>query len=208
MTPTGRYLGFIVVGAAVVLSLLGIKSQGTDSFGLIGFCIAFSMLAYVALIRPKVTVHRNGLLMRNMLRDTFLPWATIKSCRVSQTLQVGTRDKVYHGLGLTKSARQASREQRGKSGRVRHMVGPNLGMGSAAGAPTLTPTPEGGHQVNLAKQEQVGGSYFAHAEQRIETLAQQGAAKTEGSTPRVAWDPVPIAALLVAALGAAFAFFN
>jgi PH (Pleckstrin Homology) domain-containing protein len=207
-TPAGRYLGYIVVGAAVVLCLLGLKSQGTGSFGLMGFCLAFSALAWVALIRPRVTAHQNGLLLRNMLRDTFLPWASIKSCRAAQTLQIGTRDKIYHGLGLTKSARQASREQRQRRSGGRTIVGPNLGMSSMASAPTLPANPDDGLIVNKVKEEQIGGSYFSHAEQRIEILAKQGASKTAGTDPKVVWDPVAIAGLLLAGLGVVFAFFN
>jgi hypothetical protein len=208
--PAGRYLGFIVVGAAVVLILLGLKSQGTGAFGLVGFSVAFALVAWVVLIRPRVTAHRNGLLMRNMLRDTFVPWATIKSCRVGQTLQIGTRDRVYHGLGLTKSARQATREQRQKRGDRREIVGPNFGMTSHAGARTIgSPSAKDGKlEVNLSKQEQIGGSYFSHAEQRIEWLAQQGKVRSAGSTPAMVWDPLPIGALCGAVLGIVFAFFN
>jgi hypothetical protein len=207
-TPAGRYLGYIVVGAAFVLCLLGLKSQGTGAFGLMGFCVAFSALAWVTLIRPRVTAHRNGLVLRNMLRDTFVPWASIKSCRVSQTLQIGTRDKVYHGLGLTKSARQASREQRQRRSGGRTILGPNLGMSSMASAPTISDKPTDGLIVDKAKEQQIGGSYFSHAEQRIETLAQQGAPKTRGEEPKVVWDPMAIGGLLLAGLAVVFAFFN
>jgi len=207
-TPAGRYLGYGVVGAAFVLCLLGLKSQGTGALGLIAVCVAFASLAWVALIRPRVTAHKNGLLMRNMLRDTFLPWASIKSCRVAQTLQIGTRDRIYHGLGLTKSARQASREQRQRRGGGRTVFGPNLGTSSMASAPTISAGPEDGLLVNRVNEEQIGGSYFSHAEQRIETLAQQGAAKTAGAEPKVVWDPMAIGGLLLAGLAVAFAFFN
>jgi hypothetical protein len=206
-TPAGRYLGYIVVGAAAVLCVLGLNSQGTDAFGLVGFCIAFAALAWVSLIRPRVTAHQNGLLLRNMLRDTFLPWAMIKSCRAAQTLQIGTRDKIYHGLGLTKSARQASREARQRD-KSRTIVGPNLGMSSMASAPTMPANPTDGLMVNKAQQEQIGGSYFSHAEHRIETLARQGAQKTVDREPKTVWDPVAIGGLVLAALGVIFAFFN
>ena len=208
VTPAGRYLGYIVVGSAVVLSLLGLKSQGTGAFGLIGFCIAFALVAWVVLIRPRVTAHRNGLLLRNMLRDTFVPWASIKSCRIGQTLEVGTRDKVYHGLGLTKSARQATREQRQRRGAARSVMGPNFGMSSLAAKPDLVPKSNDGLQVNKVKEEQIGSSYFSHAEQRIETLAQEGAARTIGASPTTVWDLLAIGALLLAVVGVVFAFFN
>lgn len=211
-TPSGRYLGYIVVGAAVVLCLLGLKSQGTGALGMISICVAFALLAWVALIRPRVSAHQNGLLLRNMLRDTFVPWASIRSCRAAQTLQVGTRDRIYHGLGLTKSARQASKEQRQRRvgpGGGRTIFGPNLGMSSMASAPQLPSRPDGedGLIVNKVNEEQIGGSYFSHAEQRIETLAKQHAAKTADKTPRVVWDPMAIGGLLLAGLALVAAFF-
>jgi hypothetical protein len=203
-TPAGRILGYVVVAAAVVLSLLGLKSQGTGALGLIAICVAFAALTWVTLIRPKVTAHQNGLLLRNMLRDTLLPWATIRSCRAAQTLQVGTRDKVYHGLGLTKSARQSTRELRPRRGGRKTIFGPNLGMTSLASAPTVS-TDDDGMSVDRAKGQQTGSSYFTHAEQRIETLAQQRAAKTAEATPRVVWDPVAVGALVLAAVAIIFA---
>lgn len=206
-SPAGRVLGYIVVGAAVVLILLGLRSQGTGAFGLIGICVSFASIAWVVLIRPRVTIHRDGLLLRNMMRDTFLPWSSIRSCRVAQTLQIGTRDRVYHGLGLSRSARQAHREQRQKRAPERQVVTPNLGMSSAAGAPSLPKETSKTPQVNLAKEEQIGGSYFSHAEERIEVLSQQGAARTSELTPIVSTDVLPIAALALAVVGVLFALF-
>lgn len=209
VAPRGKYLGYVVIAAAVVLSAIGLKSQGTGAFGLIGFAIAFSLIGWIVLIRPRVAAHSNGLVMRNMLRDTFVPWASIKTCRVGQMLQVGTRDKVYNGLGLSKSARIASKEERQRRGGGRFVLGPNLGMGSLAAAPEVSPKAmEGGLQVNRGKEEQIAGSYFDHAEQRIETLAKQNAAMTEGTSPRVVWDPMAVGALLLAALGVVFSFYH
>ena len=204
-SSSGRILGYIVVGAAVVVSLAGLENQGTGAFGLIGFCIAFAALSWITLIRPRVTAHKNGLVLRNMVRDTFLPWATIKSCRAAQTLQIGTRDKIYHGLGLSKSARQSVREQRKPRGGRKMFLGPNLGMGpnklgnSWLGSESSPSTPpDGAPVIDRARGEQIAGSYFSHAEQRIEILAQQGASKTAGAEPRIVWDPVAIGGLVLA----------
>lgn len=207
-TPAGRYLGYTAVGAALVLGLLGVKSQGTGAFSLIGFCVAFSALSWVALIRPRVTAHKNGLVLRNMVRDTFLPWASVKSCRVAQTLQIGTRDKIYHGLGLTKSARQATREQRRPRGGPKPVFGPNLGFNRMASPRRSSTLADDALATDKAKEQQTGGSYFSHAEQRIETLASQGAATTAGSAPKVVWDPVAIAGLVLAGLGVVSAFVS
>lgn len=201
-TPAGRYLGYVVVGAAFALALFGLISDGIDSFGLVGFCIAFSALAWVALIRPRVTAHANGLVLRNMLRDTFLPWASIRSCRAAQTLQIGTRDRVYHGLGISQSARVAAKQRRHR--RIQPPLGPHTGMSAPQFAPAsmTAEAPE----ISAAKQEWVVQDGFAQVEQRIESLAQQGAKATAGTEPKIVWDPVAIGGLLLAGLGVVFAF--
>jgi hypothetical protein len=68
--------------------------------------------------------------------------------------------------------------------------------------------PTDGLLVNKAQQEQVGGSYFSHAEQRIETLARQGAKKTADIEPKTVWDLTAIGGLVLTGLGVIFAFFN
>jgi hypothetical protein len=196
LVPMGRYFGYVVVGAGVLLAVLGIVGQGTDAFGLIGFCVAFSLLAWVVLIRPQVTAHRNGLLLRNMLRDTFLPYSCIKSCRIAQTLQIGTRDKVYHGLGVSKSARQAARERR--QIRRQEPIGPNTGAGRLE-FPPKSDLDSNRTDVNVVMQEHVVKNNFTHTEERIEALVKRGAASTAGQSPKVVWDVVPLVALVAAA---------
>jgi PH (Pleckstrin Homology) domain-containing protein len=204
-TPAGRILGYVVVGVAIIMVLLALRAQGTGAIGPIGLCVALAALSWVTLIRPRVTAHTNGLLLRNMLRDTFVPWASIKSCRVAQTLQIGTRDRVYHGLGVTKSARQATREQRRRfNPKSRRMTfGPNFGMGSLASAPEVAM--DEGHDAHRVKQEQEGANYFTHTEQRIETLAQKNATATADFQPKIVWDPLAIGGVVLACLGVVLA---
>ncbi len=130
-------------GSALVLCLLGLKSQGTGAFGMVGFCIAFAALAWVSLIRPRVTAHQNGLLLRNMVRDTFLPWATIRAagrrrrCRSA----LATRSTTDSGSPSPPGRRVGRQRQRGGQ---RTMIGPNLGMSSVAAAPTMADSPDDG----------------------------------------------------------------
>ncbi len=198
----GRYFGYVVVGIAVLVIVLGILGDGSGAIGLICFSIAFALIAWVVLIRPEVTAHRNGLLMRNMLRDTFLPWGVIKSCRVAQTLQIGTRDKVYHGLGVSKSARAASKERRQFR---KQPIGPNAGMSRLQFAPE-NDLGDDETEVNLLAQERVIKSNFSHTEQRIETLVRERSRATEHQSPKVVWDWLPIAGLAVAAACVVLAF--
>jgi hypothetical protein len=200
----GRYFGYFVVAIAAVLIVWGLASQGTGALGFDAICVAFALLAWVVLIRPEVTAHRNGLLLRNMLRDTFLPWSCIKSCRVSQTLQVGTRDKVYHGLGVSRSARQAMRETR--QGRRGTPIGPTTGA-TGLQFPPRSDLDKSNTEVHTAMQEHVIKNNFTHTEQRIETLIRERSSSTADQSPKVVWDPMPVIALVVAAGCIALAFF-
>ncbi|MGI8701261.1 MAG: PH domain-containing protein [Nocardioidaceae bacterium] len=189
--PMGRYLGYVAVVAAAVLIVFVVISDGGYARGFVCFSLAFALLSYVVLIRPEVTANRNGLLMRNMLRDTFLPWASVKGCRVAQTLQVSTRDKIYHGLGVSRSARAANKERR--HARRETPVGPNTGLSPVRFMPASIAAPSTG--VNMAKQEHVIENAFTHTEERIGTLAMEHAAATADQSPVVAWDWIPVAAL-------------
>ncbi len=201
MVPMGRYLGYAVVVVALLLGAIGLVDAGSQARGFACFTFAFALLAYVVLIRPQVTANVNGLLMRNMLRDTFVPWASVKGCRVAQTLQVSTRDRVYHGLGVTKSARAANKERR-QLGR-QTQIAPTTGLSPARFVPSSIAG--GSTSIDKARQEHVIENTFAHTEQRIETLALERAAATADQTPVVAWDWLPVTALVAAVAAVAVA---
>ncbi len=204
LVPMGRYLGYFVVAVAVVLSILGLAGGGGD-FGLVEFAVALALVAWIALIRPQVEAHRNGLLMRNMLRDVFVPWASIRSCRAAQTLQVGTRDKIYHGLGVSKSARQSVREGRQAK---RQLIGPNVGVGRLefAHLPDPNADPESKTDVHQIMQQHVVKNNFSHIEERVEYFAAERSKATAGQSPKIVWSLLPIAALVLALVALVGAF--
>lgn len=199
--PMGRYLGYFVVGLAALLVVLSIVSHDSTSLALAGFAIAGALVSWVVLIRPEVTAHSNGLLMRNMLRDTFVPWASIKSCRVAATLQIATRDRVYHGLGISKSARAANKERRQLK---RKVGGPMLGFSPIKFMSTTTfdsnQPNDAVPRKDFLAQEYAINNNFMFAEQRIESLAMKGAAATREQNPAVVWDRLSVGALLIAVL--------
>lgn len=202
--PMGRYLGYAAVLAAAALIVLAVVDGGSATLGLISFSVAFALVAYVVLIRPEVSANRNGLLMRNMLRDTFVPWGSVRGCRVAQTLQISTRDRIYHGLGVSKSARAANKERR--QARRETQIGPNTGLSPVRFVPETLGS--SGTGVNMAKQEHVIENPFVHTEQRIATLAKEGAAETVDQAPVVAWEWPSVAALAVALAAVLLAIFG
>lgn len=203
--PMGRYLGYFAVLAAAALIVYTLIVDGSYARNFVCFSLAAALLSYVVLIRPEVTAHANGLLLRNMIRDTFLPWSSVKGCRVSQTLQISTRDKVYHGLGVSKSARAANKER--KRSRREVAVGPNTGLSPVQYMPEPQ-APSAVTSANLARQEHVVENEFAHTEQRIETLAMERAEATADRSPTLAWDWLAVAAVAVAVVALLVGLFS
>lgn len=204
MVPMGRYLGYVAVVAAAALIVYTIIVDGSYARAFVCFSLAAALLSYVVLIRPEVTANVKGLLMRNMVRDTLVPWASVKGCRVAQTLQVNTRDKTYHGLGVSQSARASNRQRRQRRREIQ--VGPNTGLSPVKYMPAATPPRTMG--ANMARQEHVIEDPFAHTEERIEALALERAAATADLSPVVAWDPPAAAAVALAIVALLLGFFG
>lgn len=215
-----------MIGFFVVVSVYSLATNLSHDIPTVLICIAFCALAWVVLIRPAASAHQNGMLLQNMLRDSFVPWGSIVGCRVAQTLQVATRhnNKVYHGLGVTKSARQGLKQQR-RDRRAVDNVASSFGMGgrtvsrgegtfgrrrgagfgvSLFGGNTTTQQSEG--SVNFAKQEHIGGDYFSYVEQKVDQLAR--ASKAAQGQPVVTWAWLPVGVLLVAAVAVVIALLS
>ena len=184
-TTGNRWLGIGVVVACVLLSVgLMIRDPGRDAETVVA-CVGLSLLSWVALVRPVVAVHQHGLLLRNMVRDTFIPAAQIERCRVFQTIQVATPSGHFHGLGVGRSARAIVRQQSGPSIAGRGLSGWGLGA-------STQPLP-----VSQFAQEQTGGTYTEYVESRIVELGAR-AKRPDDQEPVVAWVWPSVAALVVA----------
>ncbi|HET7174313.1 MAG TPA: PH domain-containing protein [Nocardioidaceae bacterium] len=208
-TASGRVFGYIVMGCAAVVIIFSLATDPVGSRALEQVALAFALIAWAILVRPKVAAHERGLLMRNLVHDTFVPWDKIKGCRAAQTLQVSTRDAVFNGVGLSKSPRTTLREQR-RAARGGQQPMNLFGLGRQYAMRNQPPldTPRGTFAnpvVERARQQQVGGSYFDYVEQRVGGLADQAPANPD-SVPVVSWSLAPIVALLVAAAAVAFIF--
>ncbi|MGI8577608.1 MAG: hypothetical protein ACR2KG_06745 [Nocardioidaceae bacterium] len=220
-SSSGRILGYVIVVFFAVVAVYSVATGFVNDIPTVLICIAFAALAWVVLIRPEAAAHQNGLLLQNMVRDYYVPWNAISRCRVAQTMQIATADKVYHGLGVTKSARQGLKQER-RQKRAMDSVSSSFGMGgrtatrgegafgsrrgggfgvSMFGAKASPPAPEG--SVNYAKQEHVGGDYFSYVEQKVDQLAHSS--RADAGPPVVTWAAVPIGALLVAIAAAVIA---
>ena len=186
--PTvGRVLG--VVGA-VALSLGALLTAFAGSTWAAAAAVAGmawgALVVYVALIRPTVHAYDDHLLLRNMLRDTEVPWHLVDDVAVRQTTQVYVDDEVHHGIGVGRSARQmvrsVHRERFDRSGGF-------LGLG---GVRDLSDRPTLEHAASTAM------SYPDYVEIRLLELAKE---RGPGSTGRHRverhWVPVETAGLAV-----------
>ena len=183
---SGRWLGFVsaAVGLLMTISALVTDATGNRDLALAG--IAIALVSWVVIIRPQVAAHEHGVLLTNMVRDTFVPWASIRGCKAAQTLQVETDDQTFHGLGIGRSARSLMRQRRG--GRS----GATFGLGSGGlFAPSRIPTSQPHHELVTAV------AYVDYVESQITDRA--GRSGDGESGPVVAWSPLPLVALALAA---------
>jgi hypothetical protein len=184
----GRILGYVSVGLLLALAIGAAANGSVANQELILGCVAGALLGWVALIRPVAVAHSRGLVLRNMARDTFVPWSKVERCAVHQTLQVATPEGIFHGLGVSRSARSVMKSNKAAVSMQTRGTG-FLGMGGT-GSLGASATPS-----RRANEEASGGSYTDYIPQRILDLAQRGK-DVEGDTV-TAWDPVPLGALAV-----------
>jgi hypothetical protein len=195
----GRNLGYVSVGLLLVVAVGSAANGVVANHEVILACVAAGLIGWVALIRPVAVAHSQGLLLRNMARDTFIPWSKVERCAVHQTLQVATPEGMFHGLGVSRSARSlmksdktiSSMQMRG-TGFLGFGGGGGVGVGSSA------------NPSRRANEEASGGSYTDYISSRILDLARRG--KGVEAETVVAWDPLPVTAVVIAAVCVALVF--
>jgi hypothetical protein len=201
--PGGRLFGWVgVVLAAVLVVYVVVHDPTGDAKGLcVAFCLA--ALSWVVLIRPMVSTHANGVVLRNMLRDTFVPWSKIERCRVVQTLQIATDEAHFHGLGVGRSSRTMVRREYGMTSLMMQR-GALLPGGTGGKLLDKPPPKKADHPA--AEHMREGMAYQDYVETRISDRARQ--AKPDGLQPIVSWDLWPIAAVVVAFVSFALLLFG
>ncbi|MDQ3095294.1 MAG: hypothetical protein M3Q82_04960 [Actinomycetota bacterium] len=187
----GRNLGYVSVGLLLVVAVGSAAAGVVANHEVILACVAAGLIGWVALIRPVAVAHSQGLLLRNMARDTFIPWSKVERCAVHQTLQVATPEGMFHGLGVSRSARSLIKSDTTVSAMQMRGTG-FLGFCGGGGVGSST------NPSRRANEEASGGDYTDYISARILDLARRGK-DVEGETA-VAWDPVPVTAVVVAAV--------
>lgn len=220
------------MGCALVVIVFWLATDINGPLAVPLVAVAFALVTWVVLVRPVVVAHEHALVLRNMLSDLAVPWEAVTNCRVAQTLQVADGDKVYHGLGVSKSARTAMKEQRkvaaSPGGRRASAFRRAFGATSVSDPYGTRLDPYAGVRPDPAKQQAEGGSYYDYVEHRILGLAMDaradrgdtakpsgsavpGAEETMPVNPsappvRKAWAMLPIGALVLAVVAVVVAF--
>ncbi len=191
----GRFLGYAGAVVGLVLAIGSAVAGVAANRGVLCFGVAVACLAWVVLIRPVAAAHENGVLLCNMLRDTFVPWSRIERLQILQTLQVVTPEATYHGLGVTRSARTMMKETRRPSAPVFGIGGGMFGRGYTPSDAELRAAQHGG-----------GTSYQAYVESRLQDLATTRQAGASPAQPVVSLAPLSVVAMAVAAICVALIF--
>lgn len=191
----GRMLGYVGVGLLMAVAVGAAITDPVANRQLVLGCAGFALLSWVSLVRPVVAAHAQGLVLRNMVRDTCVPWSLIERCQVKQTLLVATADGQFQGLGVSRSARSVVRGEKAAAGATPMRSSSFLGIGAVGSGGFDTSTPS-----RRANQEAAGGSYTDYIASRILDLARRAKKDGEVAAPVVAWDRLALGALVVAAV--------
>jgi hypothetical protein len=185
-----RLFGWVGVAAGAVMGLPAVVGDPVRDRKTVYVAVVLATVCWVVLIRPSVSSNANGVVLRNMLRDTFVPWSKIERCRVVQTLQIATEDQQhFHGLGVSRSARSMVRKNYGRSS----LILPGMMSGRVGRA---LDTRREAPADPMSQRVLEGVVYQDYVEDRISARARQSS--DAGLEPVVAWSLLPLAALAVA----------
>lgn len=115
--PTGgRIFGVLALVLALVLIVLGLLNRD-DGFpmSVVAAALAGAVLAWAAMLRPRVWVTPDDLVLRNMLHTAWIPLVAIEQVAVRQVLVVSAGEKRYVSPAVGRTWRKAI-SSRGPSG--------------------------------------------------------------------------------------------
>lgn len=106
--PTsGRIMGSLAVIAALVVVALGVADPGVVPASVAAGAVLLGVLGWATMLRPRVSMTPEHLVLRTMLEHVRLPLAAIEELAVRQVLAVRVGDKRYVSTAIGKSWRKA-----------------------------------------------------------------------------------------------------
>lgn len=174
-------LGLILAASAVVVGFVDLN----QSYGLslVFGAVAFGVLVWAALLRPRVWATREDLVMRNMLHTAWIPLAAIETVAVRQVLAVTAGERRFVSPAIGRTLRQTVKGPRTQD----HGMGlhPGLavlgqpgssssGSGDAGGS---APGRSGPRHGGKATARTASTEYPQYVEERIVQLADAACAE-------------------------------
>ena len=106
--PTsGRIMGTLAVIAALAVVVVGVFDRGGVPAPVLAGALLFAVLAWASMLRPRVSVTSDDLVLQTMVEEISLPLAAIEDLAVRQMLVVRVGEKRYVSTALGKSWRKA-----------------------------------------------------------------------------------------------------
>lgn len=118
--PTGgRVLGIItlVIGLAVIVDII-VEWRSLEGLTAAGVVFALGALVWSSMVRPAVVAYEEILVLRNFVRDVWIPWRVVDNAEVRPVLTINTTDgKAYRSVavGATGADRRAMWKARARS---------------------------------------------------------------------------------------------
>lgn len=112
--PTsGRILGVIALVIALAVVVIGVVDREAGfSAPVVAAAVVIGVLVWSAMLRPKVWVTQQDLVLRNMLHTVCIPLAAIEQVAVRQVLAVSAGEKRFVSPAIGRNWRQAFRANR------------------------------------------------------------------------------------------------
>ncbi len=168
--PTsGYWLGWfgVVLFAAVAVEVLA-RSRSGSSLAAASALAWGALVMWMGLVRPRVVAHADHLLLRNVFRDTAVPWHLVDGIMVRLTLRVYVGDEIHQAASISRGARPAvggSTRRRGQG--LLGVLAPTAATDPAATDPHADVTPP-------------GSDYAGYVETRLRDLASERRAASAG----------------------------
>jgi len=176
---SGTWLGWVgvvsLLGCAVLV-LWSSTSLGSVA-ATIGLCWG-ALVVWLALLRPTLRAHPDHLLLRNILRDTEVPWHLVDDVVVRHTLRVYVDDEIHHGVAMSRSTRQMLRQGMPNAPRGLLNILGSRSMEEHAQSPTLSGT----YQSSMDYPDFVEIRLMELAEKRAEASRERAAVTQRWAT--------------------------
>lgn len=188
----GRVLGVItLVIALVVIVDIVLQWRTFDGLTAGGVVLALSALVWISMIRPAVVAYEDVLVMRNLIRDVWIPWSLVKGTEIRPILIVHTEQGDFRSVAVavTRADRRAMWRSKEDAAKLRSMGG------------GVAPTP-----ASRAAEQTARTAPAMHASHRIEVMAKKYAENTAGGEITKTWAWPEIAVFGVGVLAAVIGY--